>query len=100
MSTQAVEIQIMGKTLKVSCPEGQEQALQEAALDFEKRLQALSQRTKVTNTEHLLIFAALNICHELQDERKARQSGEWDMSSRLGKLDALLNNALQNSIKL
>ncbi len=99
MSTQAVEIQIMGKMLKVNCPVGQEDALREAATDFDSRLQALSQRTKVTNTEHLLIFAALNICHELHDERKAHQSVDWDMSTRLGKMDDILGRALAATLR-
>ena len=37
MSNQAVEIQIFGRTLKVNCPAGQEDALRAAAADFDQR---------------------------------------------------------------
>ncbi|MDP2533763.1 cell division protein ZapA [Photobacterium damselae subsp. piscicida] len=38
MSTQAIEIQVMGRKLKVNCPAGQEEALHAAAADFDQRL--------------------------------------------------------------
>ncbi|WP_087023830.1 cell division protein ZapA [Thaumasiovibrio subtropicus] len=99
MTTQAVEIEIMGKALRVNCPEGEEEALREAAADFDGRLQALSDRTKMTNTEQLLIFTALNICHELHNERKSHQTVDWDMSTRLGQLDDKLSKALKKSLE-
>lgn len=83
MTTQAVEIQILGKTMRVNCPAGQEQSLTEAANDFDQRLHELSERTKVTNTEQLLTIAALNICYELREERKKSVSDTSEMEQRI-----------------
>lgn len=51
MTSQAVQVQILGRAIKVNCPAGQEAALKEAAQDLDNRVNELSERTKVTNTE-------------------------------------------------
>ncbi|CZF78674.1 cell division protein ZapA [Grimontia marina] len=94
MTTQAVEIQILGKIMRVNCPAGQEQALKEAADDFDQRLHELSERTKVTNTEQLLTIAALNICYELRAERQQNTDDKNDMEQRIVLLQQTIEEAL------
>lgn len=99
MSTQAVEIQVLGKILKVNCPLGQEDALQEAAADFDQRLKDLSARTNVTNTEQLLMFAGLNVCSDMHTERKKHNGSASSLSNRINLLTETLDKALQNQPK-
>ncbi|WP_028022954.1 cell division protein ZapA [Enterovibrio calviensis] len=94
MTTQAVEIQILGKTMRVNCPAGQEEALIEAANDFDQRLHELSGRTKVTNTEQLLTIAALNVCYELLAERQKSVDEKNDMEQRITLLQQTIEEAL------
>lgn len=70
MTSQAVQVQILGRAIKVNCPAGQEAALKEAAQDLDNRVNELSERTKVTNTEQLLTITSLNICYELHAAKK------------------------------
>ena len=92
MSSQAVEIEILGRTIKVNCPVGQETALRAAAADFDNRLNELSQRTKISNPEQLLMFTGLNIC----SERKEFNSNADSLSERIGQITETLTEALQN----
>ncbi|MDD1791853.1 cell division protein ZapA [Enterovibrio makurazakiensis] len=94
MTTQAVEIQILGKTMRVNCPAGQEEALVEAANDFDQRLHELSGRTKVTNTEQLLTIAALNVCYELLAEKQKSVDEKNDMEQRITLLQQTIEEAL------
>lgn len=94
MTTQAVEIQIYGKTMRVNCPAGQEQALKDAANDFDQRLHDLSERTKVTNTEQLLTIAALNVCYELRAERQQNADDKSNMEQRIMLLQQSIEEAL------
>lgn len=71
MGNQAVQIQIMGRHLQVNCPSGQEQALINAAEEFNTRVQDLRDKTNITNTEQLLMFAALNTSYELNNLKEA-----------------------------
>ena len=64
MSTEAVEIVILGRPYKVSCPLGQQDALRQAAEQLTDKLIDLRQRSKVSSNEQLAIMAALNFCHE------------------------------------
>ncbi|MBV7297773.1 cell division protein ZapA [Enterovibrio paralichthyis] len=94
MTTQAVEIQILGKLMRVNCPVGQEQALKDAADDFDQRLHELSERTKVTNTEQLLTIAALNVCYELRAEKQKNVDDKTDMEQRILLLQQTIEEAL------
>ncbi|EPE37310.1 cell division protein ZapA [Candidatus Photodesmus katoptron] len=73
MSNQAVNVEILGKLTRVSCPSGQEDSLIEAAKDLDNRLKEMIKRTKVTNEVQLLTFAALNVCYELQENNKIKE---------------------------
>lgn len=69
MPDQAIDIQIFGRTLRINCPPQQKEALNKAVTDLTQRLQDLKIKTKVTNPEQLIFIAALNICHELNQEK-------------------------------
>ncbi|MGC9402544.1 cell division protein ZapA [Vibrio genomosp. F10] len=94
MSNQAVDVKILGKLTRVNCPPGQEESLQHAAIDLDKRLSELAERTKVTNEVQLLTFAALNICYELHSKNKDDQSQQSKLTERMELLSASLDEAL------
>ncbi len=95
MSNQAVEIEILGKLTRVNCPPGQEASLRQAALDLDKRLQEMVERTKVSNIEKLMTIAALNVCYELQ-QMKSEQNSQALISERIEQLSASLDEALSD----
>lgn len=69
MIEQPIDIQIFGRTLRINCPPQQKEELNKAVIDLTQRLQDLKIRTKVTNLDQLIFIAALNICHELTQEK-------------------------------
>lgn len=94
MSAQPVDIQIFGRMLRVNCPPEQQVALNQAADDLNKRLQDLKERTRVSNTEQLVFIAALNICHELAQERLKNDDNVLAMEERIRKLLQTMEHAL------
>lgn len=96
MSSQAVEVEILGKLTRVNCPVGQEASLRQAAKDLDERLKEMTERTKVSNTEKLLTIAALNVCYELQQTRQAENSTQEQIEKRIEQLTASLDDALKN----
>ncbi len=94
MSNQAVEIEIFGKLTRVNCPAGQEDSLRQAAKDLDNRLKAMTERTKVSNTEKLLTIAALNACYELQQAKLAEHTAQDEVEKRIEQLTASLDDAL------
>jgi cell division protein ZapA len=94
MSAQPVDIQIFGRSLRVNCPPEQQDALNMAAQDLNQRLQDLKVRTRVTNTEQLVFIAALNICHELAQEKVKTRDYAANMEQRIRMLQQTIEQAL------
>ena len=94
MSAQPVDIQIFGRSLRVNCPPEQQDALNLAAEDLNQRLQDLKVRTRVTNTEQLVFIAALNICHELAQEKVKTRDYAANMEQRIRMLQQTIEQAL------
>ncbi|GLT14960.1 cell division protein ZapA [Vibrio algivorus] len=88
-----MEVEILGKLTRVNCPPGQEEALHAAANELNRRLNQMTERTKVHNIEQLLIIAALNACYEVQ-ELKDELSDSQQMSQRIEQLSQALDKAL------
>jgi len=94
MSAQPVDIQIFGRSLRVNCPPEQQEALTAAAADLDQRLQDLKVRTRVNNTEQLVFIAALNICHELAQEKNKTRDYASNMEQRIRMLQQTIEQAL------
>jgi len=94
MSAQPVDIQIFGRALRVNCPPEQQDALNMAADDLNQRLQDLKVRTRVSNTEQLVFIAALNVCHELAQERLKTRDYASNMEQRIRMLQQTIEQAL------
>ncbi|MGV3001268.1 cell division protein ZapA [Vibrio sp.] len=88
-----MEVEILGKLTRVNCPPGQEEALHAAANELNRRLNQMTERTKVHNIEQLLIIAALNACYEVQ-ELKNELSDSQQMAQRIEQLSKALDKAL------
>jgi len=100
MSAQPVDIQIFGRSLRVNCPPEQQEALNMAAEDLNQRLQVLKVRTRVTNTEQLVFIAALNVCHELAQERLKTRDYASNMEQRIRMLQQTIEQALLEQGKI
>ncbi|MGF1763126.1 cell division protein ZapA [Aliivibrio kagoshimensis] len=100
MSNQAVQVQILGRAIKVNCPAGQESALKAAAVDFDQRLQLLSDKTQVSNPEQLLTITALNVCYELHMAKSESDVLSTELQDRMQQLNMALEQALQNTEQL
>lgn len=94
METQAVTIQIFGRTLKFNCPVDEVDALKSAAQDLETRLTNLREKSPQIGSDQLIMTAALNISYELTKEKQ--KSNEF--SNRLKMLQQLLDSALNTNI--
>ncbi len=93
METQAVTIQIFGRTLKFNCPVEEVDALTNAAKDLDARLTNLREKSPQVGTDQLIMTAALNISYELTKEKE--KSDEF--ANRLKMLQQLLDSALNTN---
>jgi len=64
-----VTLNILGREMRVSCPEGEEKTLQASADYLNRKLREVRDTGKVVGNERIAIMAALNIAHEALSNR-------------------------------
>ena len=94
MSTNTLEIQLLGKEYKVACPPEEQQALQNAADYLNARLSEVATKGKFSG-ERLIAMVALNLAHELLNQTADSQSesiapsGTLDSDAFARKIEAI-----------
>ena len=99
MTSQVVDLNILGRSLKLNCPVEEIPSLKKAAEDLENRLQELRRKTQIMNSAQLIITAALNISYELTKANQLNNPLSHDYANRLQNLQLMLENTL-NSVNL
>jgi cell division protein ZapA len=107
-TAKALDIAIMGRTYKVNCQEDERESLLEAVAYLDQKMGEIKSSGRVGNAERIAVMAALNIAHELLEERArgtAPQIGPdgFDMTEakrRMASMRAALEQALAPQEKL
>lgn len=101
MHSQPIDIQILGYTLRVSCPSSQEKNLKKSVFELEKRLKDLKTKTGVSKIENLVFIVALNMCHEFSQERIKIQDYIQNMEKKIISLKETIDQILaeQKNVK-
>lgn len=94
MSSEAIEISLLGRTYSIACPQGQQDALLEVAKKLEEQLTKVKQRTNNLSREDIAIMAALNIGYELREEKLKNQDYKTQVDDKIGLLQSTLERAL------
>jgi cell division protein ZapA len=98
MSTQAVDVEILGKLTRVNCPAGQEASLIKAAKDLDQRLLEMAERTKVNNELKLMTIMALNISYELQTLKGEKEINQSQFVDKIEQLTESLEQAISKAV--
>ena len=98
MTTAAIDIIILGRSYKVSCPEGQEVALQRAAEMLNERIARVKQSGKSGSNEQVAVMLVINICHELELEKDKNYQYADAMDKRIKMLQQTIEEALANKV--
>ncbi len=94
MSSSAIDIILLGRTYSVACPAGQEAALRSVAHKLEQQLVSLKNRASHLSREDLVMMAALNIGHELSEEKQKNQEYMQQVDQRIRLMQRTLEQAL------
>ncbi|MDH5483740.1 MAG: cell division protein ZapA [Gammaproteobacteria bacterium] len=96
--TSSLNIEIMDKEYRVSCPPDEQDSLRASAEFLNKKLNEIKQRGSIIGAERIAIMVALNLAHELLNSQGFEQ-GFTDLDSRVGNLQNKIDIALRE-IKL
>ena len=96
----AVDIAIMGREFRVTCPDEEREELLQAVTYLDKKMCEIRDNGKVVGSERIAIMAGLNIAHELL---ATKVKGGFDMGEfkrRIGNMQMLLDTATPEQDKL
>ncbi len=98
--TVALTVQILDKDYRIGCSPGEEEALISAARYLDEAMRGIRGRGTVIGADRIAVMAALNITHELLEERKERASSAMLVRSRLHQLSDRIDSALAEQTDL
>ncbi len=100
MSNKAVDVAIMGREFRVTCPDEEREELLQAVTYLDKKMCEIRDNGKVVGSERIAIMAGLNIAHELL---ATKVKGGFDMGEfkrRIDHMQTLLDTATPEQDKL
>lgn len=86
-TSKAVDVAIMGREFRVTCPDEEREELLQAVTYLDKKMCEIRDNGKVVGSERIAIMAALNIAHELL---ATRVRGGFDMGEFKRRIDHML----------
>jgi cell division protein ZapA len=86
-----VEITLLGREYRVSCPPGQEGKLLEAAMLLDARMREVQEGGKLLGAEKIAITAALNIAHDFLFSSQSKGYDLHEAKRRIREIDQRLD---------
>jgi cell division protein ZapA len=100
MADQTIDITVLGRTYKVSCEEGERDALLRTAVYLDAKMNEIRNAGKVSGTERIAVMAALNIAHELLTTKLGGGFDIGEAKRRIAAVEAKLDSVLARQEKL
>ncbi|HEU4459886.1 MAG TPA: cell division protein ZapA [Methylibium sp.] len=90
-----LEVTILGQSYLLSCPEGGEAALTEAALRVDREMCAIRDAGKLKARERIAVLAALNLAFELSQRPAPAREAVEPAAPHAGLADARIERLVQ-----
>lgn len=99
MSTEVspVKVNILDKEYRVACPENEKDALLRSANYLNTKMKEVRDTGKVIGVDRIAVMAALNIVHELLEQKSDNDSFSKTVGPRIKLMQDKINAALISS---
>ncbi|HTN95285.1 MAG TPA: cell division protein ZapA [Gallionella sp.] len=92
--TKTLDVKILDRELRISCPEEERGELLDAVAYLDKRMREIRDAGKIASVERIALMAALNITHELLGIKVGRGIDLSDFRRRINSMQAAIDQAL------
>ncbi|MEP7072810.1 MAG: cell division protein ZapA [Nitrosospira sp.] len=96
----AMDVTIMGREFRVTCPDEERKGLLEAVTYLDKKMREIRDSGKIVGSERIAIMAALNITHELLTTRNREGFDMEEFKRRIDCMQAALDAVMPEQDKL
>jgi cell division protein ZapA len=94
-----MRIHILDKEYLVACPENEREALFASAELLTNKMKEIRDSGKIVGADRIAVMAALNMAHELLEQRTTKDDYQYNISKRIralqDKIDIALNHGKQ-----
>ena len=99
-SAKTIDINILGRSYKIACEDGEREALLEAVAYLDGKMGEIKKSGKVNGTDRIAVMAALNIAHEFLSTKLGGGFDIGQAKRRISVIEAKLDDALAKQDKL
>lgn len=98
--SKGLQINVMGRELRVACPEDEQQGLLEAVEYLNHKMQEIKTGSKIVGLERIAIMAALNIAHEFLSTKVGNGFDIAEIRRRMASMETVLDQAMSDQNEL
>lgn len=91
-----IAVRILDREYLVACPPDEREGLQAAASLLDGRMREIRSGNRMAGIDRIAVLAALNLAHELIQQRQGGGHRERELSRALGDLTRRLDGLLEN----
>lgn len=95
-----MDVVIMGREFRVTCPDEEREQLLQAVAYLDKKMRQIRDSGKVIGSERVAIMAALNVTHELLAARNKEGFDMDEFKRRIDHMQATLDAVMPEQDKL
>ena len=99
-AAKTIEINLLGRSYKIACKEGEREALLEAVAYLDGKMSEIKSAGKVNGADRIAVMAALNIAHEFLSTKLGNGFDIGQAKRRISVIEAMLDEVLARQDKL
>ena len=99
-AAKTVEVNLLGRTYRVACNDGEREALMQAVAYLDGKMNEIREAGKVTGSERIAVMAALNVAHELLSVKLGSGFDLGQAKQRITAIESQLEAAIAKQEKL
>ncbi len=99
-SPKTVEVNLLGRTYRVACEDGEREALMQAVAYLDAKMNEIRKAGKVMGAERIAVMAALNVAHELLSVKLGAGLDVGQVKRRMAAIESQLDAAIAKQEKL
>ena len=97
---QPINVSILDKDYKISCPVGEQPALLASAEYLDSKMREVRDSGNIIGSERVAVITALNITNDLLNSSQIDKNISQDLSPRLKNLESKISRVLEDARQL
>ena len=95
-----VVVQILDKEYRIACQKGEQDVLLASAALLDQRMREIKTGGRVIGNDRIAVMAALNLAHELLEQKNRKDDGSKTVNKRLRAMQEKIEIALNQGNQL